>query len=278
MADDAERQFQADLERAAALSMETLALEEFKRKQRNSGRSSFTPTPTTEQLDFSYRTTSSSTGQVLSDQQQQRRMAGSSRAPATAAPDLISFSGPDPEFPDELTTTDSSQQRQQPNSSVPDKHTSFVQYVGQIHQMNAQQQYLARTAVTPFVRPTHVPIPIAGPAGLALMPYQAPPQTQPVTQPLTPDNLQKLYNNPPVYYPSGGVGAPGAYPRYPQSHHFPQQQQQQYMSTFPGQQNSMAVGNQQVHASLVAQLSTGELFYRVFVYSHSPSTFIVVLY
>lgn len=34
--EEEERRFQADLERAAALSMETLALEEFKRKQRNS--------------------------------------------------------------------------------------------------------------------------------------------------------------------------------------------------------------------------------------------------
>lgn len=246
MADDMERQFQADLERAAALSMESLALDEFKRKQRNSnlGRSSssFTSPPPP----------SSSHG-TLSDQQQQRRrseMAGGpsrSVSSSAAAPDLISFSGPDPNSIEALATTETS-----PPQPPPNAHTSFVQYVGQIHQMAAQQHQYS----TPYVGGP-VPIPIAGPAGLALMPYQAPPQPQ-NQQPLTPDNLQKLYNSP--YYPSNSQGA---YPRFPQQQHQQQHQHQQNsqynMSTFPGHGQQVPVMHQQmpIRSTLVAPLSTG---------------------
>lgn len=115
---------------------------------------------------------------------------------------------------------------------VADKHTSFVQYVDQIHQMNSQ--YFSRmpssaSAITPFVR---TPIPVAGPAGMALMPYQP---TTPQTQPLTPDNLQKLYNSP--YYPGAGysrfptAGGGAAFPHHQQQHRGPQP-----VPTFPVQQ------------------------------------------
>lgn len=244
--DDLDRQFQADLERAAALSMETLALEEFKRKQRNSGQSSVAAM---EHLDFS-------TSSGISEQQQQRRRRDTNTRHAANAPDLISFSGPDPN-PEDLDSPQSSVS--QPKAAPPDKHTSFVQYVGQIHQMNTQQQqYLARlpqpTAITPFGRPP-LGIPIAGPTGMQLMPYQAPTPPAVATQSLTPDNLQKLYNSP--YYPSTG-----AYPRYP-GH---VQQQQHYRAApsgvpavFPGHQVPQPTGMSQeaVQVQNVAPLSTG---------------------
>lgn len=206
MADDYERQFQADLERAAALSMETLALEEFKRKQRNSGGSvqrSSRNSMTGDQLDF--HRASSSAPQDLS-----RRRSEVLHSSATA-PDLISFSGPDPNPVDLMSNSQGGGSGQTP---VQDKHTSFVQYVGQIHQISTQQQqYLAgvrtaNAAITPFT-----PIPVAGPDGMQLMPYR--PAATPTTQPLTPDNLQKLYNS--AYYPTGYSRFPSQFITTPQA-------------------------------------------------------------
>lgn len=197
----------------------------------------------------------------LSEQQQQRRHSElmafrsgtSSSAPPAPPLDLISFSGPDLN-PTEL---DSAQQPNAGTSVIPDKHTSFVQFVDQIHQMTAQQhQYLATTASTPYGR-SPLGIPIAGPAGMQLMPYQAkPPATAaaPQTQPLTPDNLQKLYNSP--YYAAGGVSAAGTHPRYPgPSHH--QQQQHHFMATaaFPGHLQQPLMNQQVVRGVGAAPLS-----------------------
>lgn len=206
--DDLERQFQADMERAAALSMESLALEEFKRKQ-HYGRTS-SSSSASDQLAFAKRASAG-----ISEQQQERRRSDINRGavpPTTSsvsAPDLISFSGPDPN-PDSKS---GSPQPSHTPSPVPDKHTSFVQYVDQIHQMTAhQQQYLSRmpttsSAIIPFGR-APIPVPIGGPSGMQLMPYS--PTVPPQNQPLTPDNLQKLYNSP--YVPTN---SPGYAPRYP---------------------------------------------------------------
>lgn len=248
--DDLERQFQADLERAAALSMETLALDEFKRKQRNSGGRSEQP-----QLDFS------TARLTISEQQQQRRRSNettTSTSRNTAAPDLISFSGPDPNPVDLASPQSNGGAAAAAAAPAPDKHTSFVQYVDQIHQITAQQQqYLARmpqsTAITPFGRPP-LGIPIAGPAGMQLMPYQAPPPSQPVaqTQPLTPDNLQKLYNSP-YYGHSAGVSP---FPRFPGHQYVASAvaaNQAQVAAPYPGHL-PQSVMNQQVHNT---PLSTG---------------------
>lgn len=243
--DDIERQFQADLERAAALSMETLALEEFKRKQRNStstsaSSSSYRSSMNAEKLDFS-RTESSS---VQYQQHQQRRRSEHFHSSSTA-PDLISFSGPDPN-PVDLTSNSSGTSPTgdiQRSAAPVDKHTSFVQYVDQIHQLSAQQ-YSARmsssNALTHFIR---TPIPIAGPAGMQLMPYQpSPPVAQ--TQPLTPDNLQKLYNSP--YYPGSGYSRFPSHQLQQQPHpstlqHQFRQQQPAAVASFPTQMRSASV-------------------------------------
>lgn len=228
--DDIERQFQADLERAAALSMETLALEDFKRKQRNSASTSssaaYRSSMNAEKLDFS-RTESSS---VQYQHQQQRRRSDHFHSSSTAAaPDLISFSGPDPNPVDVISTnsgTSPTGDIQRPAAAPVDKHTSFVQYVDQIHQLSAQQQqYSTRmptsNAITHFIR---TPIPVAGPAGMQLMPYQPSPPV-PQTQPLTPDNLQKLYNSP--YYPGSG------YSRFPSHQQHPPTPQNQFLQRGP---------------------------------------------
>lgn len=211
---DYERQFQADLEKAAALSLETLALDEFKRKQRNG---------------LAYQRNSINADQLRSMQvkqqqhqdQQQRRKSEILPSPTSAAPDLISFSGPE-ESPTPQPSTSSTTAASAAASAanpIADRHTSFVQYVDQIHQINAQQQqYLASrpspfaahaSAAAPFLNNSRPAIPVAGPAGMALMPYQAPVQVASQPQPLTPDQLQKLYNNP--YY--------GPSQAYPQSYH-----------------------------------------------------------
>ena len=184
---DYDRQFQADLERAAALSMETLALEEFKRKQRNgttSQRNSIT-------FEAQIRSHSS---QLSSSAQEQRRK--SEMMPSTSAgPDLISFSAPE---------TDSFTAEVTPKEQPVDKHSSFVQYVDQIHQMAAQQKNFLGNQPnfpSPFFR---------SPASLQLMPYTPPPQQ--VKQPLTPDQLQKLYNSP--FYGSNSSSIYSAAPNY----------------------------------------------------------------
>lgn len=225
--------------------METLALEDFKRKQRNSSASplsSSSQSPST----MTFNRSSLNDQFPSPAQPPQRRTEATVLHNSATAPDLISFSGPDAFLDDSDDLLNGTRGTSRPVSGVPDKHTSFVQYVDQIHQMSAQhqQQYLTNAALVPFIR-SPIPIPIAGPAGLQLMPYQAPPPQQ-TAPPLTADNLQKLYNSP--YYPGTG------YSRFPSQHH-PQQQQQ-----FIPQGNVAAFPTVPMRSASVPPSATGEYF------------------
>lgn len=190
---DYEKQYQADLERAAALSMETLALDEFKRKQRN-GLTSQRNSITTSQI------RSHPTSRQQPQIEQRRR---SEIIPPTSAPDLMSFNVPEQSVVDVV---------QAPVPPPVDKHSTFVQYVDQIHQMAAQQKTIMGGS-SQYPRPFY---PNLAGAGMQLMPYVGPGSsgTQPQKQPLTPDQLQKLYDSPYAQYCSSTNSMYSAAPNY----------------------------------------------------------------
>ncbi|GAB0091122.1 phosphatidylinositol 4-phosphate 3-kinase C2 domain-containing subunit beta [Sergentomyia squamirostris] len=200
---DFDQQFQADLEKATALSLESLALEQFRRKKlglppiEESGEIGKSSIPVRRHSEIHANTS--------------RNAGGGHRVREEDQPDLISFVAPERESkPPEVVENDA--------------HSNFVQLVDQMHSLRARQMsennlYRSQSVQNPYawqVMPYNFNQPAAN-LGTVPPPYA---QNPGATGPLTSDQLTKLYSM--NQYSAGAsvqpqtapVGGYGVYPGF----------------------------------------------------------------
>ncbi|XP_055528495.1 phosphatidylinositol 4-phosphate 3-kinase C2 domain-containing subunit beta [Wyeomyia smithii] len=240
-----EKQFLADLEKAKALSLETLELEKI-RKQRYSqpDRSVYSETRVLEeyknylqrkaQLHQGTQPPSVGDNNALRNTTAdlaKRSSSVSQEAKARDEADLISFNAPPPT----------------PNPQD-EAHNNLKELVNEMHRLNTQNTYeqtykttrsLSMSSASPY-RPyssafPQPQVPIYNPAAMQLVPYNH--QQATASKALTPDELNRLYNMPAYGTAPAGSLKSGGF--IPQPQPFPVVNYPQFPSTYPVQSQSV---------------------------------------